>query len=130
MNDKKRKALEKAGYRIGDAGDLLGLTAEERALVDLRIAVSRAVQEQRKKRNVTQVQLAELLNSSQSRVAKIEGGSSDVSLDLMFRSLFAIGGKIGDVLKAQPGSQSTGARKPKRRLAARTSKRRPVTTAD
>jgi DNA-binding XRE family transcriptional regulator len=98
MNDKKRKALVKAGYRIGDAADLLGLTDEERALLELRTAVSRAVAVQRKKRKVTQVTLAKMLHSSQSRVAKIEAGSSDVSLDLMFRSPFAVGGKAVDVL--------------------------------
>ena len=43
-----------------------------------------------KKRNLIQAKLANLLQSSQSRVAKIEAGSSDVSLDLMFRSLFAL----------------------------------------
>lgn len=108
MNDKKRKALESAGYRLGDVSDFLGLTDEDRALVELRAAVSRAVQLQRKKRNVTQVRLAQLLHSSQSRVAKIEAGSSDVSLDLMFRSLFALGGNPGDVLKFVPGLRTAG----------------------
>ena len=108
MNDKKRKALESAGFQIGDAGDFLALTDDERALVNLRAAASRAVCGQRKKRNVTQAKLAELINSSQSRVAKIEAGASDVSLDLMFRSLFAIGGKVGDVLRIKPELQIKG----------------------
>jgi DNA-binding XRE family transcriptional regulator len=99
MNRKKRKALEGAGHQIGDFGEFLGLTDEERALVELRAAVSATVQERRRKGNLTQEQLAGLLNSSQSRVAKIEAGSNDVSLDLMFRSLFAVGGKFSDVLK-------------------------------
>ena len=111
MNDKKRKALESAGYRVGDAADFLGLTDEERALVDLRAAVSRAVHVQRKKRNLTQVKLAELLNSSQSRVAKIEAGSNDVSLDLMFRGLFAMGGNAGDVLKMKSAFRTTSTAK-------------------
>lgn len=99
MNEKKRKGLEAAGYRVGDVGDFLGLTAEERALVELRAAVSAAVREQREKRHLTQAELAGRLRSSQSRVAKIEAGSSDVSLDLMFRGLFAAGGRVTDVLK-------------------------------
>src|SRR4051794_18659151 len=98
MNDKKRKALEAAGYRVGDVGEFLGLSEEERALVELRAAVSAAVLERRKRQNLTQAKLAELLHSSQSRVAKIEAGSGDVSLDLMFRSLFAVGGGVADVL--------------------------------
>lgn len=108
MNDKKRKALEAAGYRVGDVSDFLGLSEEERALVELRAAVSAAVRDGRTKRNLTQAKLAELLQSSQSRVAKIEAGSSDVSLDLMFRSLFAVGGRVADVLRMQSTRRPAG----------------------
>src|SRR5262245_13526744 len=74
MNDRKRKALEAAGYRIGDVSDFLGLSEEEWELVELRAAVSAAVRERRTKRNLTQAKLAELLQSSQSRVAKSRPG--------------------------------------------------------
>lgn len=84
MNKKTRKRLEAAGFRIGDAEDFLGLTEEERRLVELRLAVSRAVRTQRVKHGVTQQQLASKLKSSQSRVAKIESAAADVSLDLSF----------------------------------------------
>jgi transcriptional regulator with XRE-family HTH domain len=40
---------------------------------------------------LTQTELARLLKSSQSRVAKIEAGDSSVSLDLLVRSLIALG---------------------------------------
>lgn len=112
MNDKKRKALEAAGYRVGDVSDFLGLTAEERELVELRAAVSAAVREQRKKRNLSQAKLAELLHSSQSRVAKMEAGSADTSLDLMFRSLFAVGGRVADVVRLQSTPRSAGGGRP------------------
>jgi DNA-binding XRE family transcriptional regulator len=123
MNDKKRKALEAAGYRVGDVSDFLGLAAEERELVELRAVVSAAVREQRKKRNLTQAKLAKLLQSSQSRVAKMEAGSADTSLDLMFRGLFAVGGRMADVLRLQSTRRSTGggrspAKKTKTRAAA------------
>jgi DNA-binding XRE family transcriptional regulator len=105
MDARKRKALEAAGFRIGDAGDFLGLTEEERRLVEVRLAVSRAVRRLREDRGLTQQQLAERLGSSQSRVAKIEAGAADVSLDLLFRSLFALGGRLADVTTppARPG---------------------------
>ncbi|MBO0696904.1 MAG: XRE family transcriptional regulator [Zavarzinella sp.] len=112
MNDKKRRALEAAGYRVGDVSDFLGLSEEERALAELRAAVSSAVHEQRKKRNLTQAELADLLHSSQSRVAKIEAGSSDVSLDLMFRGLFAAGGRVTDVVKRHAGGRPRRGRPP------------------
>jgi transcriptional regulator with XRE-family HTH domain len=48
-------------------------------------------------RKLSQHQLADRMKSSQSRVAKIESGSAGVSLDLMFRGLFAVGGKVSDL---------------------------------
>ncbi len=97
MDKEMRHRLEVAGFRVGDAEDFLGLTDEERRLVELRLAVSRAVRKQREKHGVTQQQLATKLRSSQSRVAKIEAGAADVSLDLAFRALFAAGGGLADV---------------------------------
>jgi DNA-binding XRE family transcriptional regulator len=105
MNDKKRKALEAAGYRVGDVTDFLGFSAEERAMVELRASVIAAVQRLRKERRLTQAKLAEMLQSSQSRVAKIEAGSGDVSLDLMFRCLFAVGGQVADVLNMEQAAR-------------------------
>ncbi len=97
MDREKQKALQAAGFRVGDAEDFLELTEEERRLVELRAAVSRSVRRLREKRHLTQQQLAGKLKSSQSRVAKIEAGSVDVSLDLLFRALFAVGGGLVDL---------------------------------
>jgi ribosome-binding protein aMBF1 (putative translation factor) len=99
MDREKRERLQSAGFRIGDAEDFLGLTAEERRLVELRLTVSRTVRRLREKGGVTQKQLAAKLKSSQSRVAKIEAGSSDVSLDLLFKALFATGGGVEDLTR-------------------------------
>jgi len=106
MDSRKRKALTAAGFRVGDATDFLGLSDEETRLVELRVALSRAVRRRRQKRNMTQQQLATRLKSSQSRVAKIEAGAGDVSLDLMFRSLFAVGGGLADVASVKRASSS------------------------
>ena len=78
MNKEKRRALEAAGFRIGDAEDFLELTDEERRLVELRVAVSRAIRERREQQDITQGQVARKLKSSQSRVAMMEAGTSDV----------------------------------------------------
>lgn len=96
MNADKRKALEAAGWRVGDAADFLELTGEERQLVELRVALARAVRKRRVAKKLSQHDLADRMKSSQSRVAKIESGSAGVSLDLMFRGLFAVGGKLSD----------------------------------
>jgi ribosome-binding protein aMBF1 (putative translation factor) len=98
MEQTKRRRLEKAGFRIGNAEDFLGLTSEERELVELRLAVSRAIRRFRQSGNLTQKELAARIHSSQSRVAKLEAGAADVSLDLLFRGLFAVGGRLVDLV--------------------------------
>jgi len=91
MDKEKRARLEAHGWRVGSAQELLGLSAEEAALVELRLKLSRALRELRAKKHLTQAQLAELLHSSQSRVAKVEAADESVSLDLLIRSLLALG---------------------------------------
>jgi len=59
--------------------------------VELRLALSRGLRERRAKRKLSQEQLAELIGSSQSRVAKMEAGDPSVSLDLLVRALLALG---------------------------------------
>jgi hypothetical protein len=98
MNKETQKRLEAAGFRVGDAGDFLGLSDDERRLVELRLAVSRAVRKARERAGVTQQQLATKMKSSQSRVAKIEAAEPDVTLDLSIRALFAAGGELADVV--------------------------------
>src|SRR5438477_612861 len=93
VDPKKRKALEAAGWRFGDYADFLGLTDAERLEVELRGALCRTIRERRQALGITQKQLAARLKSSQSRVAKLEVGVG-VSLDLMFRALFTLGGKM------------------------------------
>lgn len=36
----KRKKRERAGWTVGDAGDFLGLTVEERRFVDVKLALA------------------------------------------------------------------------------------------
>ena len=94
MNKTKRQALEAAGLTVGDAGNLLGLSPEERLMADLRAKMSTKIRQLRSDLNLTQRQLAARLKSSQSRVAKVEAAADDVSIDLMMSSYFALGGRI------------------------------------
>lgn len=109
MNANKRKKLEAAGFRIGSADEFLGLTPEERELVELRLRVSRLVRVLRERQNITQPQLAKRIGSSQSRIAKLESGAEGVSLDLLFKGFFAVGGKLSEVT-APPAKPQRGAR--------------------
>jgi len=91
MNTSKRKRLEAKGWKFGDAADFLNLSPEEAAYVEVKLALSKRLQETRREKNLSQEQLAQLLKSSQSRVAKMEAGDPTVSLDLLVRSLLALG---------------------------------------
>lgn len=91
MNKKKIKVLESKGYKIGSAEDFLGLSKEDSEYIDLKIALSLAMSKRRKKSNLTQAQLAKMLKSSQSRIAKMEKGDPTVSVDLLIKSLLAMG---------------------------------------
>jgi predicted XRE-type DNA-binding protein len=102
MDSEKRKALEAAGFRLGDAADFLALTEAERRLVELRVNLAQAIRRRREQSNLSQKQVAARIKSSQPRVAKIEAAAADVSLDQMFRGLFAVGGNVEDLTVAAP----------------------------
>src|SRR6476660_4955072 len=94
MNLKKLKALEAAGWKFGDAADFLGMTDEERQLLDARVGVAKAVRRQREVRKLSQQQLATRIQTSQPRMVKIERAATDVSLDQLLRAFAAAGGRI------------------------------------
>ena len=91
MKNSKRKKLERAGWRVAGVQELLDLTEAEVALIEMKCTLMQLVRDTRNDKNITQIALAELMQSSQSRVAKLEAESSDVSLDLIVRALFALG---------------------------------------
>lgn len=99
MDAKKRKRLEAAGWKVGSAAEFLELSTEEAALVETRLAVSRALRHRRQDQGVTQAALAKKLRSSQSRVAKMEAGDASISLDLLLRAFFATGATKRDLAR-------------------------------
>ncbi len=108
MKAGKRRRLESAGWKLGSAKEFLGLTDEEEAVIDLKLALARAVREERSKRKLTQSQLGRLLGSSQSRMAKMEAGDPSVSIDLLVRSLLRMGASRRDLIRwlARPGRKA------------------------
>jgi len=109
MNKSKKEALEQKGWNVGSAGEFLGLTPEEEAYIELKLSLSHFLQEKRKTRRLTQNQMASLIQSSQSRVAKMEKGGESVSIDLILRSLLALGTEIKEIGKSITGIRTTGA---------------------
>jgi DNA-binding XRE family transcriptional regulator len=99
MNKAKARRLEDAGWRVGSARELLGLTPDEVAYIEMRLALSRNFRELRTRKRMTQVEAAKVVGSSQSRVAKLESGDPSVSLDLLVRSNLALGASKKDLAK-------------------------------
>ena len=99
MDKKKKRALEAKGYKVDSVNGFLGLSKEESEYIELKLALSQALAERRKRSNLTQDQLAKKLRSSQSRIAKIEKGDPSVSLDLLVKSLLAMGATKKNIAK-------------------------------
>jgi len=95
----KRKRLEAKGWRLTSAEEFLGLTREEVALVEMKLALADAVKAQREKSHLSQNELATRMKSSQSRVAKIEAGDPSVSLDLLVRAVLSAGATKKEVAR-------------------------------
>ena len=98
------------------------------ALIDMKVALARALKALRRHRRLTQAQVAKRLGSSQSRVAKMEAGDSSVSMDLLVRSLFALGASKGDLARALETATLTARPTPRRRAAARVASRLTATS--
>ncbi len=91
MRQAKQKKLAQRGWRVGTAAEFLGLTPEEAAFVEIKLALSEALRARRQTAKLSQTQAARKLGSSQSRVAKMEAGDPSVSLDLLIRALLVLG---------------------------------------
>lgn len=91
MNKKRIKELEQKGWKVGGIKDFLELSEEELAYIELKIILSEMVKDLREQQGITQVNAAKIINSSQSRISKIEAADSSVSIDLQIRSLFKLG---------------------------------------
>ena len=90
MNQEKQERLEAQGWKVGTVSEFLELTPEEAALIEIKLALSRGLREQRE-RQMTQAELAGKIKSSQPRIAKAEGGDRSVSVELLVRAMLATG---------------------------------------
>ena len=87
MNEARTEKLKKAGWKLGTPKEFLGLTDEEAALIEIKLALARGIKERRLSLRLTQEDVAKQLKSSQSRIAKMEASDATVSMDLLVRSL-------------------------------------------
>jgi predicted transcriptional regulator len=82
-----RKKLPK-GWTEGSVQELLGLTDEEAAIVEMRVRLSQ---------RITQKDLARRMRSTQPRVARLE--QADASIEMLMRALFVLGADRKEIAK-------------------------------
>jgi predicted transcriptional regulator len=99
VREDKRRRLEARGWKVGTAREFLRLSAEETAYIELKVRLAMGLREWRRRRDLTQSDLAKRLQSSQSRIAKMEAGDPSVSLDLLVRSLLTLGASRRDLTR-------------------------------
>jgi predicted XRE-type DNA-binding protein len=109
--DKKTRAeLEAAGWKIGDAQEFLGLSEAEAEFIEMKLALAGDLRARRLERKLNQTQVARIVGSSQSRVAKMEAADASVSVDLLIKALLKLGANRKDVAKAVSRPLVAGAR--------------------
>jgi DNA-binding XRE family transcriptional regulator len=91
MDKRKKEMLKRKGWKVGTVAEFLELSSEEFAYIEMKLALSKKLKERRLHKKLTQTQLARAIDSSQSRVAKMEAGDPTVSIDLLVKSLLALG---------------------------------------
>ena len=99
MRSDKRRRLERAGWKMGDAAEFLRLSDEKRRFIETKLALAAGLRQWREKLRLTQTDVADRIGSSQSRVAKMEAADRSVSTDLLLRSLFRLGANRRDVAR-------------------------------
>jgi len=97
MNSARMARLKTKGWRAGSVAEFLGLSPEESYFIELKLKLADDLKKRRARRKISQQQLAALIGSSQSRVAKMERGDASVSIDLLVKSLLAVGAKPKDL---------------------------------
>jgi len=89
--------MSKQQWKEGTVQEFLGLSDADMAVVETKVALTRTLRTARKAASLTQTDVARAMHTSQSRVARIEAGDPAVSLDLVFKALYAVGMSPRDV---------------------------------
>ena len=110
MRKSKRARLEAAGWAVGSVKEFLGLSEADAALIEMLLGLSRSLRDRREQRGLSQMELAKRLQSSQSRVAKMEAGDPSVSMDLLVSSLLLLGASSTDLAKTIRGGEKRKSR--------------------
>lgn len=91
MDSEKKKRLEAQGWKFGDYGDFLGMTPEEKAVVEMRLAAKRELERLRAESTVSQAELARRMGTKQPNVSRLFRDLGAASLDTLVKALAAFG---------------------------------------
>ena len=109
MDNTKKNRLMRKGWKVGNTAEFLELSPQESEYIELKLTLSQNLKKQRQHNKLTQDELGKLLRSSQSRVAKMEAGDPTVTLDLLIRSLLALGvskKNLAKMIEQQPAMRA------------------------
>jgi len=107
MKSSKQHNLKAKGWKIGNATEFLELTEEETVYIGIKQQLANLLKQTRTRQLLTQKDFAKQIDSSQSRVAKMETGDRSVSLDLLIKSLLALGVTNKDIGKTISQAKTT-----------------------
>lgn len=110
---RKNARLEQAGWKTVTVQDFLGLSDDDMAVIEVKVALSKRLRDQRVRSGLTQSQVARTLRTSQPRVAKMEAADRTVSIDLLVKALVKTGVSVREIGR----SLATAPAPPKERVA-------------
>lgn len=100
MDKKSKRKLESEGWTTDDTREFLGLTDAEAEFIEMKLALADELRAYRLARHLNQTQVARIVGSSQSRVAKMEAADPSVTIDLLVQTLLKLGAARKDVASA------------------------------
>ena len=100
MEKRPKQKLEAAGWVVGDTDQFLGLTDAEADFIHLKLSSAKELKDRRMALEPSQSQVAKMVESSHSRVAKTEGADPSVSADLRIETILKLGASRAEIAEA------------------------------
>lgn len=99
LKNQEVHAVHHGRWELRHPAEIVNAHHREVAYVEMKRALAENIRARRLKHKLTQSQLAKLVESSQSRVAKMESADYSVSLDLLIRVLLLLGSTPQEVAR-------------------------------
>ena len=94
---RKAARLESAGWKTVTVQGFLGLSDDDMAIIEVKVALAKRLRAQRMRAGLSQVEVAKIVRSSQPRVAKMEAADKTVSIDLLVKALVKTGVSVQEI---------------------------------